>query len=136
MKKLLITSTTLFLFSASILMFQISCSKDANAGNSGGSGTMSQGKVLILKSNNNTFQFAIIDKNGLETIINLNLPTPYSQIDQDEYTTDGNIIFFKAYDMTNPNDPNGALFTCDMNGGNVKNLKNIKFYTCSNLSIF
>jgi hypothetical protein len=134
MKKLLITSATLFLFSASILMFQISCSKDANAGNSGGSGIMSQGKVLILKSSaQGSSQFATIDKNGIETIITPNLPAPYSYISKNRYTTDGNTIYFVAIGAN----VTSSLFTCDINGSNVKNLnKDITGYAGDVITIF
>jgi len=135
MKKLLLASATLFLFSASILMFQLSCSKDANAGNSGGSGTHGQGKILILKTTQTPSQFSIIDKNGTETIITPNLPAPYNRISDKNYATDGNIIFFEAFDG-NTGD-NSSLFSCDMNGGNVKNLnKSLKGYSGDLMFVF
>jgi hypothetical protein len=120
MKKLLLTSLTLFLFSASILMFQMSCSKDANAGNSGGSGTLGQGKILILKTN---AQFAIIDMNGAESLVNITLPSQYTSIQNESYATDGNLIYFVAYA---PSSSSEGIFTCDMNGNNVKLLRSTR----------
>jgi hypothetical protein len=138
MKKLLLTSLTLFLFSASILMFQMSCSKDANAGNSGGSGTLGQGKFLMIKSESSPAQFAIIDKNGTESIITPNLPAPFNSIDGKYFGTDGNVIFFQAYDdgSSNPSQKY-SVFSCDMNGGNVKNLnKNARNSFGEMISVF
>lgn len=125
MKKLLITSATLFLFSASIFMFQLSCSKDANAGGSGGSGSFSQGKVLIYKSNNS---FTIFDKNGTQTIVNITLPNGYVNITKNGIATDGNNIWFRA---SKPNTVGGneiSLMICDINGNNVKIVSNISGY--------
>ena len=115
MKKLLMASAVLFLFSASIMMFQLSCSKTANAS---GAGSMSQQKFFTLKSKRDR-QFAIIDKNGAETIITIQLPAPLNTIEGDKYATDGNIIYFYAYDINNIQNA-GTLCTCDINGNNVK----------------
>jgi len=118
MKKIVLSSLALFLFSASIFMFQLSCSKDANAGGSGSAGSMSQQKFFTLKSKRDR-QFAIIDKNGAETIITVKLPAPFNTIEDKDYATDGGIIYFYAYDINNIASP-GTLCTCDMNGNNVK----------------
>ena len=90
-----------------------------------------------MKTSSSPCQFAIIDKNGSETIITPVLPAPFVRVSGGNYTTDGNTIFFKAYDGTIGGGDNSSLFTCDMNGGNVKNLnKSINGYSGDVMSIF
>ena len=127
MKKILLSSLALFLFSASIFMFQLSCSKDANAGGSGGSSSFSQGKILINKDDKS---FVIIDKNGTQTIVNITLPNGFIYISDNGYTTDGNNIWFRAGKPTGSSGATGPttswdLMICDMNGNNVKIVTNI-----------
>jgi hypothetical protein len=109
MKKLLITSATLFLFSASIFMFQISCSKNSStATNNTNSG---QGKVMCSYK---TRVLSIFDYNKIETPISVSNSIGL-------FESDGkNIWMVNSY--TSSNNTYYSLFLCDMNGQNYKTL--------------
>ncbi len=127
MKKLLITSATLFLFSASIFMFQISCSKDANAGNSGGSGINSISKIIYYGGNtpNNPSKIYIknADGTGTTTIISPSLPSGFDIYAGDlDIHSDGTYIYFSARKLSSQGTTERFLFRCDMNGLNSTQL--------------
>ena len=109
-------SAVLFLFSASIMMFQISCSKDANAGTSLINGTAS--KIVYLDNNRTTIYIKNADGTGTTTSINITLPSGYTlkQDGDTDLSSDGNHIYFIAYGTKK------SIFRCDMNGANVTKL--------------
>jgi hypothetical protein len=119
MKKLLMTSAVLFLFSASIMMFQISCSKTANAGNTSINNTASkivyltkQGKIGIKNA----------DGTGTTSIITPILPSGFAlKTDGDtDIDSDGTHIFFVVNSSTSSGTFLGRkLFRCDLSGNNV-----------------
>jgi hypothetical protein len=125
MKKVLLSSLALFLFSASIFMFQLSCSKDANAGGSGGAGSTSlASKILYKIRNQNTICIKNADGSGNTTFVNVQMPSGYSIKDSDESSiqSDGSFIYFNARNTSNTSSWDFFVFRCDMNGNNVKQL--------------
>ncbi len=109
-------------------MFQISCSKDANAGNSGGSGIMSQGKMITIKSiSPPTLQ--IVSNDGTKKDLNLTLPNGLTTLHDQYIACDGTTIWLVAnsFNISFTNN-NNTLITCDMNGGNIKNLGSYNVY--------
>ena len=113
MKKLLMTSAVLFLFSASILMFQISCSKTANAGTNGISSNAT--KIAYL-TNQRKIGIKNADGTGTTSIITPILPTGFTlKYDGDtDINSDGTHIFFLATSPTG-----SSIFRCDLSGNNV-----------------
>jgi hypothetical protein len=118
MKKLLMASATLFLFSTSIMLFQMSCSKDANAGTNS---YLSQGKMLTVK-NTTPPTLQIVSTDGTKKDIGISLPNGLTNINKDYLACDGTNIWFQAYKWSGTSSSNLTLITCDMNGGNVKSL--------------
>lgn len=111
------SSTVLFLFSASIFMIQLSCSKEVNAL---GTGSLSQGKVLINRVGSG---FYIIDKNGIKTDVNIILPNDFDIVAG--FSTDGNNIWMKVRKQSGLRPPftySWELMICDMNGSNIKSV--------------
>ena len=122
MKKIVLSSLALFLFSASIFMFQLSCSKDANAGGSGGAGSTSlASKILYKIRNQNTICIKNADGSGSATFINVQIPSGFKFDDSDENSiqSDGSFIYFT---LSNTTMSEYFVFRCDMTGGNVKQL--------------
>ena len=115
-------SAVLFLFSASIMMFQISCSKTASANNLGGA---SAGKMIYLGDQNKIY-IKNVDGTGSTTILNIVLPSPYTTIKTGGETgvfSDGNYIYFRANDLSSSGSPR-TIFRCNMQGQNVTKLTN------------
>ena len=115
MKKLLMASAVLFLFSASIMMFQISCSKTANAGISG---TTSQGKIISVKSTS-TGIVQVISTSGTKQDIALMLPSGLNEVSDKYFACDGTYIWTLARNQTTS--LTFQLLTFDMSGNLVKN---------------
>jgi hypothetical protein len=113
MKKLLMASAVLFLFSASIMMFQISCSKTANAGTSLINGTASK---IVYYTKQIKIGIKNADGTGTTSIISPILPSGYTlKVDGDtDIASDGTHIFFVANSSTGR-----KLFRCDLSGNNV-----------------
>ena len=110
-------SAVLFLFSASIMMFQISCSKTASAGTNGLSGTAS--KIVYFERDNTPNSTKLYIKNsdgtGLSSVINVSLPSSYTSLDNNSVSTDGTNIYLIAYKTGS-----SCIFRCDMNGASPK----------------
>lgn len=124
MKKLLLSSIVLFLFSASILMFQMSCKKEAKADEP----TVTQsdelkqlGKILYRASSTDDFYLANYDGTGKQKL-NITLPTGYSKanydsIDQVRLSPDGKKMFAVFY-LSSVNE--WVVYSYDIDGGNMK----------------
>ncbi len=122
MKKLLMASATLFLFSTSIMLFQISCSKDANAGTTISNGIAS--KIIYLGKTTGS-QAKIYIKNadgtGATTTLSPTLPNGYliETGDDTDVNSDGTYVYFSGV-KTNSSGVGftNAIFRCDLNGSN------------------
>ena len=119
MKKLLLTSAVLFLFSASILLFQISCSKTANAGTNAITSTAT--KIIYKDRTTDKIYIKNANSTGGTTTLNIILPNGFKIMTADEVSlhSDGNHIYFMA---SQANETNMTVFRCDMNGSNVAQL--------------
>ncbi len=117
MKKLLMASAVLFLFSASIMMFQISCSKTANANNLGGS---SAGKMIRIKGLT-TGVVEIWSTSGARQDISLSLPTGINRLNDKYLACDGMYIWVLGYNFNGATSSNGTVLVFDMTGNLIKN---------------
>jgi hypothetical protein len=117
MKKLLLTSAVLFLFSASILLFQISCSKTANANNLGGS---SAGKMIRIKDLT-TGVVEIWSTSGARQDISLSLPSGINRLSDTYLACDGMYIWVNGSYFNGTINSNKTVLTFDMTGNLVKN---------------
>jgi hypothetical protein len=118
MKKLLMASAVLFLFSASIMMFQISCSKTANAG-TGGSAASGNNVIWIQNEIGQNITFRTMNVNdGTFKDINMTLPSQFDQTAEKFLACNGNLIIFAAFKSGSSGSQ--KICTCDMNGSNIK----------------
>lgn len=115
MKKVLLSSITLFLFSASIMMFQISCQKEANARIS-----ESPTRIVFAKGNGSTLEIWYCNSDG-SGMNELNITTTFDKIYRVIETPVDNKIFFTARETSTVN-PN--LYSCNLDGSNVQKLTN------------
>ena len=109
-------SAVLFLFSASIMMFQLSCSKTANAGTTLTTGVAS--KIIYQSDGSAGFYIKNADGTGSTTNIKPSLPSGYFLSTSGEgpaIQSDGTYVYFFGANSSNQD----ALFRCDMNGLNV-----------------
>lgn len=107
------SSAVLFLFSASIFMFQLSCSKTANAGNTS---ITSKASKIVYYTKQSQIGIKNADGTGSTSIISPILPSGFTlKTDGDtEINSDGTHIFFVANSSTGR-----KLFRCDLSGNNV-----------------
>jgi hypothetical protein len=112
MKKLLLSSIVLFLFSASIILFQISCKKEVI-----GQVTSPQlNKIIYIKSS--TLYTANYDGSGA-TIIPISLNNTNLVIDDlSAISPDRKTVFFSVYNKTGGN----ALYKCNIDGSAVQKI--------------
>ncbi|WP_293298815.1 hypothetical protein [Pedobacter sp. UBA4863] len=124
MKKLLLSSIALFLFSAAIVMFQMSCKKEAKADTvptTEFDGLKQLGKILYRISGTDDFYLANYDGSGKQKL-NIGLPTGFSKtkhdsIDEVHLSPDGKKMFVKFYIGS----ANGwVLYSYDADGSNMK----------------
>lgn len=107
-------SAVLFLFSASIFMFQLSCSKTANAGTFGTS--FNATKLLCYEGLEGLFKVDI--SNGAKSTFIPILPSGYSDYKiGDVMTVDNSNIFFSASKPVGTS-KNTIIFKTDFNGQN------------------
>jgi Tol biopolymer transport system component len=124
MKKLLLGSAALLMFSLAIMIFQISCKKDAFAQRP----TSTTGKILLLKSAlgsyNGPFETWIADADGsnqVQIIVN----TPGWRLDPAKLSTDGTKIFFLGRDSaTMSTSQRTEVFSTDIDGSNLHQVTN------------
>ncbi len=112
-------SAVLFLFSASIMMFQISCSKTANAGTSLINGTASK---ILFRDGGENFMNSVSVSGGAISQITIELPVGYTDyVSKKIWQTDGTNIFCTASkSFGGTTTPTKIIFKTDMNGGNSK----------------
>jgi len=114
MKKLLLSSIILFLFSTSILLFQISCQKEANARPNN---TTQQNKLVYFKLNATTsiWSINICNWDGSNNIVvPVVLPADVKFNGDVAITNDGSKIFFSARGISNSDI--GYMYTCNTDG--------------------
>jgi hypothetical protein len=122
MKKIIQASLILFLFSASILILQISCNKEAGA-QSGNSASV----IVFNKYVNGQYQIWKADGNGNNQIqVPISLPSGYVFTFGYEggtlkLSSDRTTIFFTASAPTYA-EPTTSIFSCTINGTNVTRL--------------
>ena len=121
MKKVLLSSIILFLVSSSILMIQISCSKNSTAQVT--NATSQIGKIIFVKSWSVGAEIWTANYDGTSASqIPITLPTGIT-VDGDCCTAslsispDGQKIFFPILDMTSGTAQN-ALASCNIDGSN------------------
>lgn len=132
MKKLLLSSIVLLIFSCSILIFEVSCQKEANARQNNNSSI--QNKIAFTKHNEltevNEIWIANIDGTNQKKI-NLNIPSGKSLEDGSfDIIDNGSKVVFTLWNNTTEGN---EIYTCNIDGSNlikiVDNNENfIEFY--------
>jgi len=122
MKKILMGSAVLTAFSLSIIAFQMSCSKSANAQTGGATGLTQLGKILIVEQNGSGLaSFYTVNYDGSnKTLIPFSLPTGYEypvSPATGQLSPDGKTLFIDAYQTATKT---GAIFSCSIDGSNLK----------------
>lgn len=119
MKKLLLSSIILLTFAISLLIFDVSCKKEAKAQNN----TTQQSKILYIKSGqtegHNAIYSANYDGSGQEQIPII-LPNDLAIDQLNSVSLDKKTIFFTVYNTQTS--ASSAIYSCNMDGGNVKKL--------------
>jgi Tol biopolymer transport system component len=121
MKKLLLSSIALFIFSISMLLFQISCHKEASARSTAVS---QQGKIIYVNWNGTgSIWTANYDGSNPQTVP-ISLPTGYSINDNTtlSISPDGSKIFFLASKDSMSQGlsyPTNSIFSCNSNGSGL-----------------
>lgn len=117
MKKLLLSSIVLFLFSASIMLFQISCQKQVNANPNQ---ITQQNKFVYAKLNatSDIWTINICNIDGTNnTVVPISLPSGVKYNGDVAITADGSKIIFSARNITNTNI--GYLYSCNIDGSGL-----------------
>lgn len=144
MKKLLLASIVLTLFSISIIVFQMSCRKEVSAKNMGG-----DTPALVLISKNTELKY--LEQKGVDSLnkphfeehvlyylefytvkdnetvpvkININLPPDEYPWLEGRLSEDGSKIFFSAFHKTKGN---LGVYACSIDGSNVHKIADEKF---------
>lgn len=129
MKKVLLSTIVLTAFSFSIILFQISCKKEANAVAQTNVATQ-QSKIIYLKefygSGNTHFDHGEIWSANYDGTsqqkISITLPTNVViALVAPKVSPDGKTLFFNAFltDGTDDVSTGWSLYACDIDGGNV-----------------
>jgi len=120
MKKMLLSTVVLFLFSLSILVFQISCKKASHAAPVPAS-TLQQNKLLFLKFTSNAAEIWTANYDGSnQQKLNVTLPTNVV-VEQDskiKLSPDGKTIFFNAFTPGSAG-VNSGIYSCNVDGSNA-----------------
>jgi Tol biopolymer transport system component len=121
MKKLLLSSIVLFLFSASMVLFQISCKKIANADTPMAQvdGLKQLGKILYKGSNGKEIYIANYDGTGKQKV-GFTAPNPTNindSVDGASLSPDGKTVFLVLY---SGNLNKTRLYSCNIDGNNLK----------------
>jgi len=118
MKKLLLSSIVLLLFSFSILLFQVSCQKEANANTN--NTTTTQNKILFVKSQTGQpreIWTANIDGTNQQKV-NITIPSGKTIDDETvEITADGSKIVLVLWNNATPS--TGDIYTCNIDGSDL-----------------
>jgi hypothetical protein len=123
MKKILLSSIILFLFSVSIVLFQISCKKEAVAdvavSSAGGSNL---GVILFGKrvQNNTKDELWTANYDGTNQK-KLEIPIPAARrLDNAYLSPDGKLVVLDTYEI--PNENISHTYTCSIDGSNFKEI--------------
>jgi len=128
MKKILMGSAVLTALSLSIIAFQMSCSKTANAQTGGTTGLTQQNLLLYTLYDSSTNSNSIWTSNydgSNQTQINIVLPSGiyFDQTPQVSLSPDGKKIFFiagvKNYYNNELYTHSGNIYSCNLDGSNV-----------------
>lgn len=122
MKKLLYSSIVMMLFSFSIILFQVSCQKDAEAKNE--NSTSVQNKFLYAVSTPNTYdwQYWIANIDGTNNqLITISLPTGQKLSGSCKITPDAQKIIFCAWG----GNTKYYIYSAAINGSNVTLLREL-----------
>lgn len=122
MKKILLSAIVLTLFAVSMLLFQISCKKEAKAQNLATTIT-SENKILYLKAGQTSGTSAIYEANydgtGAQQVL-IDLPPNLAIESLEALSPDHTTIFFTVF---NPNSAAVAdLYSCKFDGSGVKKI--------------
>lgn len=123
MKKLLLSSFVLLFFSTSLLIFQISCQKSADAQSP--TGSTQQNKVIFinysLTPNKEQGSIWVMNYDGTgATKLNINLPANFAFGDIVRISPDAKTIFFSVIeDRVTERD---AIYSCSIDGSNLKKI--------------
>lgn len=113
MKKLLLSSIILLLFSCSILIFQVSCQKEANVGNN--SLTL-ESKLVYIKLNTLTDVYEIytcnLDGTG-NTKVPITVPSEMRMNGDVTITKDGSKLIFELRNIDSSIHDGGSIYTCN-----------------------
>lgn len=125
MRKLLLSSIVLFLFSASILMFQMSCKKEAKADNpivTQSDGLKQLGKILYYSRGDGGFWLMNYDGTDKKKL-NIILPSGETDFGEAKLSPDGQTLFFTAWHpvMTSEKDIT-SIYSCKLDGSGLTKL--------------
>lgn len=121
MKRLLLSSIVLFLFSASIVLFQISCKKMANADAPSAQvdGLKQLGRILYKGSSGKEIYIANYDGAGKQKVYFI-FPSPTNtndSVDGASLSPDGKTVFLVLY---SGNLNKTRLYSCNIDGSNLR----------------
>lgn len=129
MKKLLMGSIVLTVFSTSMLLFQVSCKKDANAQTSGTTGLAQLNKIIYRAYYNNVSDIYTSNYDGSNrTKVNIILPAGvtitngYSQDFILKLSPDGKTIFFSGVTSSSTYPEPVNIYSCNIDGSNVNKI--------------
>lgn len=124
MKKILLSAIVLIAFSFSIILFQISCKKSADAATpTTSAGATQQNKIIyqVLDSQGSEIWTANYDGTNQQKL-NISLPANFVIVQDSgvKLSPDGKTIFFTAF---NPNgNTTGGIYSCNIDGSNAKEI--------------
>jgi Tol biopolymer transport system component len=121
MKKLLLSSIILLLFSCSILIFQVSCQKEANAGTNN---ITTMNKIVYMNYDDITGLYEIYTSNldgTNNTKVPITIPSGLKMNDAVAITPDGNKLIFtlRNINSSTPNHIGGSVYTCKLDGSEL-----------------
>lgn len=117
MKKLLLSSIVLFLFSLSIVVFQISCKKEIKAQSVTADGLKQLGKVLY-RSNSQEYWLINYDGTGKQKL-NIAVPSGETAINYAKLSPDGKRVFIITYKKTGQTEV-FHLYSSNLDGSDLK----------------
>ncbi|MBC9931037.1 TolB family protein [Chitinophaga qingshengii] len=119
MKKLVLGSFALLLFSASMLVFQISCKKSADAETP----VSVPAKVVFLKYVDNAEEIWLMNYDGsAQTKVNVTLAAGQHFGEEVRVSPNGQKLFFTVYTFSTPGVNKEDIYSCDLDGKNLKKL--------------
>jgi len=127
MKKLLMGSVALILFSVSIVVFQASCSKEANAGNDDDNG--GKGKLVLYRKSSNSSdpseieQLWLMESNGSnKRRVNLVFPGNDYFVQTGRLVDNGNKIIITVSKINETGDNYMIFYKCNLDGSGLHQL--------------